>query len=237
MNILLADDEMLVTRGLSMQFHKHKPGWHIVGQAANGEAALELLWKHHVDILITDIRMPLMDGLELAKRAIAVQPSLKVIILTGYAEFEYARTALRYGVHDLLLKPVEYEQLIEMCERLEPDNETAIYESAIQSAIRYIESHYASPSLSLNEVAEHARLSPQYFSRLFKEKTGELFIRYVTQLRINHACRLLEQSSDIKIYEIGELVGYIDQQYFSQIFRKMVGMTPKQYRELKNQTK
>jgi len=238
MNILLVDDEVLVTRGLSMQLGKHKPQWNVVGQAENGEEAIRLLDKQDVDIVVTDIRMPVMDGLELTRRLVHKRPGIKIVILSGYAEFEYARQALHYGVIDYLLKPVDYRTLIDMFEKLEQELTGSILKiGAVEAAVKYVEKNYASPVLSLTEVAEIANLSPPHFSRSFKQYTGESFIQFLTNMRIEKAKQLLEHSHHMKVYAIGEEIGYTDKHYFNQVFKKNVGVTPVQYREAKNHTK
>jgi two-component system, response regulator YesN len=236
MNILLVDDEVLVTRGLTMQIQKYQPSWTIVGQATNGNRALEIIKSHSIDVLITDIRMPQLDGLELTKRVKELQPVTKIIILSGYAEFEYARIAIRYGVNDFLLKPVDYSTIIDLIVEFEQKSRMASLEKLdmIDTAIYHIKKNFTSPTLSLTEVAELVGLTPPHFSKIFKKKINELYIDYLTRIRIERAQLLLQQQNLLKVYEIGEAVGYQDQHYFSQIFKKIVGVTPKQYREQKN---
>lgn len=234
MNIVLADDEALVVRGISQQLVKYKPMWTVVGKAKDGESALEILRQQHVDVLITDIRMPRKNGLELAEEAITLQSDLKVVVLTGYAEFEYAQQAIRCGIVDYLLKPIDYMGLIEKIESLEkdieikPDHLTRL--SVSERAVRYIEANYYDSALSLTDVAEELEMSSQHFCRLFKQEQGELFSKFLTNIRIEKAKKLLIEEAYMKVYEIGEAVGYIDRHYFSQTFKKNVGMTPNEYK-------
>lgn len=105
-NVLIVDDEPIIRFGLSTCIDWEKEDLSLIGEAANGEAALGLIRDRGVDILITDIKMPLMDGLELTRKAKEFIPHLKVVLVSSYNDFEYAREAVKLGVVvDYLLKP------------------------------------------------------------------------------------------------------------------------------------
>lgn len=110
-NVLLVDDEPFITEGLSDAIDWSGFGLEVVGSAENGKQALELLRQVPTDILITDISMPVMDGLELIRQARELLPGLKVIILSGYNEFNYLKEGMRLGIENYLLKPVHFEEL------------------------------------------------------------------------------------------------------------------------------
>lgn len=109
--VFLADDEVVVREGIRSSFPWESSDFVLCGEAPDGEIALSLLREIKPDILITDIRMPFMDGLELCRRARAQLPWVKIIILTGYDEFTYAKEALALGVKEYLLKPVSAQEL------------------------------------------------------------------------------------------------------------------------------
>jgi len=109
--VFLVDDEIVVREGIRTSFPWDSSGFVLAGEAPDGEIALSLLREIKPDILITDIRMPFMDGLALSREALAFMPSLKIIILSGYDEFTYAREALTLGVKEYLLKPVSAQEL------------------------------------------------------------------------------------------------------------------------------
>lgn len=109
-DILIVDDEPAARKSLEYLLDWEKHGFQIAGEAASGSAALELMGNQSFSLVITDIRMPGMDGLALAER-IKETTDVPVIIVSGYEDFEYARKAVRIGVHDYLLKPVEAEEL------------------------------------------------------------------------------------------------------------------------------
>lgn len=119
--ILLVDDERMIRKAIANSIDWQTHGIRIVADVANGEEALLVMEKELVDIVITDIRMPVMDGLKLAEAIRANYPKTRIIILSGYDDFEYARTAIKQGVQDYLLKPVSEEELIPSIRRLEKE--------------------------------------------------------------------------------------------------------------------
>ena len=111
--VMLVDDEPLVREFLRFHFNCHHPEWEIAAEAMDGREALDKFQEGPVDLVITDIKMPVMNGIELSKHLKQLDPSLHIIILSGYDEFTLAREAIRYGVRNYLLKPVVDEELIE----------------------------------------------------------------------------------------------------------------------------
>jgi len=111
-NILVVEDEKTVNQSISAFVAELGHPYHLVGSASNGLSAIQLLERHHLHIVLTDIRMPQMDGLELLERIHARWPEVKVVIISGYNDFKYAQKALKYGATDYLLKPLKKEELI-----------------------------------------------------------------------------------------------------------------------------
>ncbi|OIJ21569.1 two-component system response regulator [Anaerobacillus alkalidiazotrophicus] len=118
MNVLITDDEVQIRKGLRMKVDWEKEGFQIVGEASNGQEALEKIKVTDVDIVITDVRMPIMDGIEFVKRCNLEHPHIKVIVLSGYSDFEYVRSSLIEGVKDYLLKPVAPDELVDVLRRI-----------------------------------------------------------------------------------------------------------------------
>ncbi len=128
MKILIADDEPHVRNGLKKIINWEELGIEQVFSAENGEEALRICKESRPEIVLTDIRMPGLDGLEMAKRALSQCGVKKILIMSGYSDFEYAKTALQLGAVDYLLKPVNVEELkASLCKSVE----------AIRSASRY----------------------------------------------------------------------------------------------------
>lgn len=118
LKVLIADDEIQIRKGLRMKIDWEQEGFEIVAEAANGKEALEKLEQHQIEILITDVRMPMMDGIELVKQCHLDYPDLKMIVLSGYSDFDYAKSTMQVGVRDYLLKPVAPEELVEALQRI-----------------------------------------------------------------------------------------------------------------------
>lgn len=111
--VFLVEDEMVIRRGIKNSIDWEKEGYIFCGEASDGELAYPMIIKEKPDILITDIRMPFMDGLELCKLVKKELPDIKILILSGYDEFDYAKEAIRLGVTEYLLKPISSGKLLE----------------------------------------------------------------------------------------------------------------------------
>lgn len=125
--VFLAEDEMLIRRGIKNSIDWAKHGYEFVGEASDGELAYPMILKARPDILITDIRMPFVDGLELSKMVKQALPDTHILILSGYNEFEYAKEAIHIGISEYLLKPVNAARLLEvlgaMTKKIEQERE------------------------------------------------------------------------------------------------------------------
>ena len=108
--IILADDEQQILYGMKNGIDWESLGFSVVGTAQNGKEALELIEEHHPDLLISDIKMPFMDGLELSKTIHENYINTKIILFSGWDDFEYARTAISYGVSQYIMKPIDYNE-------------------------------------------------------------------------------------------------------------------------------
>lgn len=115
--VLLVDDEPIILRSLKVAIPWDELGLSIVGEAKNGEAALQQIQQTAPHIIISDIRMPVIDGITLMKEVLPRSAKLIFIFISGYGEFEYAREALRLGAFDYLLKPIDHDELVEMLKR------------------------------------------------------------------------------------------------------------------------
>lgn len=111
--VFLVEDEMVIRRGIKNSIDWEKEGYIFCGEASDGELAYPMIIKEKPDILITDIRMPFMDGLELCKLVKKELPNIKILILSAYDEFDYAKEAIRLGVTEYLLKPISSGKLLE----------------------------------------------------------------------------------------------------------------------------
>ncbi|MBR1523103.1 MAG: response regulator [Lachnospiraceae bacterium] len=240
-NVLLADDEYMLRQSLKRRITEADKSFRVVLECGEGKSALAALEDGNIQVVFTDIRMPEMDGLELAREIHERYPDILTVILTGYADFKYAQEAIRQEVFDYLLKPVSEEDLMTVLEKLSlrlqqkyelPDEEGLPGNSAedmVQQTERYIKEHFRE-DIDFGNIAEDFGISSAYLSKIFTRFTGESPVRYLTAIRMKEAKQLLAMT-DEPIAKVGELSGYPDQFYFSRIFRKEVGENPTKYRK------
>ena len=241
--VILVDDEFYIRQSLQRHFNNlGSEDFKVIAEAENGQEALVLLEQHTVQMVITDIRMPVMDGLELARRIHERYPHIITVILTGYADFEYAQKSLRYGAFDYLLKPVGEEALDDLLGRartvlndlyeLPEEKRTSLSgEESVQQAIRYMQEHYME-DIDIGVLASEMGFHSAYLTRLFGRYVGISPLKYLTNIRIQEAKRLLLDTS-LPISAVGEQVGYPDQFHFSKTFRKATGENPSAFRKNK----
>jgi two-component system, response regulator YesN len=240
MNVMIVDDEQVIRLGLEKIMSRLELDIEIVGSHSNGMDALAQLSKltsSDVDVLITDIKMPMMNGLKLIELLHERMPNLPVIVLSGFNDFEYARTALRFGVSDYLLKPIDKRELIQVLSSIRsqrkpralPAESTEGEHYVVDQIKTILDKEYEKP-FELDQLASRISMNPSYISRLFKEKTSSTITDYIIQLRIEKAKQFLQDHPHLKNYEISQLVGYNDPVYFNKLFKKTTGMTPMEYR-------
>ncbi len=242
--VVLVDDERLIVRGLSSVVPWEELGCRVVGSAYDGENGLALIRKERPDMVLTDIRMPNMDGLTMLAALKSEFPRMQTSVLTAYRDFEYARQAIRLGVCRYLLKPSDMKEIQEavrqMSARLDalpPERsgeEEAESDEAgnyiVRMALEYIRRNASEPHLSLNDVAEHVYVSQWHLSKLLNRETGQSFFDLLGGIRIGQARELLEDPL-LRIHEVAERTGYSDVAHFSKSFKKYTGMTPGEYRK------
>lgn len=244
MKILIADDEDTIRRGVAKYIQLHSDRFDKIYQAENGQEALDILFQYRPELVLLDVQMPLKNGIEVMQEAKKAGLDPVIVILSGYDEFKYAQQAIRYGAKEYLLKPVRATDILKCLEKLadeyykkdEEENkqqERNQINSFVKSARDYVEEHYAE-DISLQEVAERIGISAGYLSTMFAQNMDCKFVDYLNQVRIERACTYLEQNY-LKTYEIAYRVGFRDEKYFSRVFKKMKGMSPKEYRTGKSQ--
>ncbi|WP_151736883.1 response regulator transcription factor [Paenibacillus tengchongensis] len=243
-NLLITDDESEIRNGLSNYFPWHEFGYQVIGQACDGEAALAFIEEQSVDVLLCDIRMPALSGIEVAERLYRQGSEVKIVLLSGFKEFEYAQLAVQYGVKRYLTKPTKYTEIAEVFGHLrsELDNarlpvsvpevpsstiDSGVADLTIEKVKAYLQENLS--AATLENAARHVFLNPFYLSKYFKAKTGENFSDYVTKLRMHRAAEMLKTTSS-KTYEISEIVGYSNAKNFTRMFRSFYGVTPREYR-------
>jgi two-component system, response regulator YesN len=254
-NILIVDDEPRTRQGLQRTLENWNDGEFSILTAESGEEVLRIAQERKIHILLSDIRMPEMTGLQLLKTLKDKGMAPVVIVISAYSEFEYAQQALKLGVVNYLLKPIGKKKLLEAVEDavmvMEKQERAGLIErvvdkkiadvsnkmdstrDTIRKAMIYIDQNLKE-EFTLKDVASHVHLNPSYFSVLFKEQVHLNFSEYVTRRRIQRAKELVI-STTLPINEVAEEVGYKTSKYFIKIFREIEGMTPSAYRKAGNE--
>ena len=236
-DLVIADDESIVRKSLRKNIKWAKYGFRVVADAKNGQEALQAVETHKPDLLITDIKMPDLTGIEVLIRAKKLHPQLQVVMLSAFDSFQYAADALMYGAEAYLLKPVDFSQLENVMNKINDnlssktgrkEKNTAQSCDIVEGARQYIHAHYDT-KVTLEQVAAACHTSASYLSTAFKARTGCSFVDYLVSVRMKKARELLEFSG-YRIVDIAQKVGYEDYTYFCKVFKKENGKTPLEYR-------
>ena len=220
--LLIVDDEVLIRKALSQYIDWESLNCVVHATASNGKEAIKIIEENKIDIVITDVKMPLIDGIELSRYICKNHPNITTVILSGYAEFEYAQSAIQYHVSQYLLKPISKEKIMSCIKDIVKQKATELpADDSMNTA--------ETADMTLETIAESVHSNASYLSRIFKKEVGTSVITYITDLRIKKAKDLLEHS-DLKTFEISDAVGIHDPAYFSVLFKKYTGMSPKSYR-------
>lgn len=248
LKVLVVDDEVYVRKGIVLETDWAALDCMVVAEAENGVQGLEAAHKYQPDLIISDIRMPQMDGLEMLAELRQEGSQVRVIFLTAYGEFSYAQNAIKLLASDYLLKPFEDGELeatvTRVREQIEQERKAKETEKRgdppllvrksgdkskyIEEALAYISQHFGDDKISVGVIAESIGISEGHLSHLFKKETDYTVMAYITRCRIQAAMKLLSNCR-YKVYEVAEMVGYRDITYFSSTFKKLVGVSPSEY--------
>lgn len=224
MNILLVDDELLELEQLEYLIHKRYPIWDIY-KAQDASQAIQIIKDHDIFLAFLDIQLPGKTGIELAKE-LKDQYTMDIIMVTAFQDFEYAKEAIKIGVVYYLTKPIIEDELLELLEKYA---HLGRYSDQIMNALQIIHQEY-SEKLTLNYLASRIHINPAYLSRKFQEEVGIGFSEYLNDYRLKEAQKMLIEHPDLSINTISERCGFNSQHYFSQIFRRVTGKTPRDFR-------
>ena len=236
LRVLLVDDEIMIREGFKKLFDWEAHECVVVGEAADGMEAITKIDEEQPDIVIMDINIPIINGLKVIQLSRVKYPSMAFMIVSGYDDFSYCREALRLQITDYILKPVNYEEFGYCIDRLKislynnevKEKPVVKKERVITGITKYMQEHL-SEDVSLHILSEEFHLNSQYISQLFKNEIGVNFLAYLTNIRMEHAKKLL-LSSSLSIAEVSEQSGYGDYRVFTKVFKKSEGITPSQYR-------
>lgn len=252
--VIIVEDEMVIRKWLTFSVPWEDLDCTVAGEGSNGEEGLALIKKESPDIVIADINMPVMDGLEMIAQSYEDYYYVAVI-LSGYSTFEYAQKAIKYGVLEYLLKPVDLTDLknaivkckekIEMrrlylenrqsseeWKKLSIWNEQTIHEASpiVTKLLEYIKKHYQE-KVTIRNVSAEFHYSENYLNKKFKESMGTTFIEYLNRYRIQKSIDLLKEGN-IRVQDIAWRCGFGEYKYYNVVFKKYVGCTPKEYQNI-----
>jgi Response regulator containing CheY-like receiver domain and AraC-type DNA-binding domain len=242
--VIIVEDEIFTLRELKETINWEELGLILAGTATNGKQGEELIRTLSPDIVITDIRLPGQDGLEMLSKA----PVEGAVILSGHTDFSYTRKAIQLGVFDYLQKPVDDDELEKTLQklikkldednrdisRLETENQLIKLKSEVQNhtvnrVIEYITANYAQV-ITLSQMGEYVGLTESHLSTVFKMETGMGFLQYLTAVRLNAVCILLKDPK-LNINEAALSCGFPTPGYFTKLFKRYIGKTPTEYRD------
>lgn len=245
------DDENIIVMGLMDMIHQMEfLGCEIKG-VNDPYDALVLCDVFKPDLIVTDVNMPGMDGLELMSKIRMNNHDCKFVVLSGYDDFEYVRQSMRCQALDYLLKPVIREELFGILSKVAHDigeesddhisalSEHKIREwkidtekcsSKLKKLLAYIDSNY-NKDMSLKHMSDISNLHANYICTLFKKELHLSFLDYVNSIRLKKSMNYLESKHKMTINDIAQILGYQTERQFFRMFKNMTGITPGQYRE------
>jgi len=243
--VVIAEDEYLILEELADMIPWKALGLELAGKAEDGNTALQLLESTGADLFITDIRIPGKDGLTVIEEARRKRDDLSCVIISGYSEFDYALRAIRLGVSNYLIKPVDETMLLDTLRKIIAEKEERLHQDTAETQedtaqdipnnryckmiLDYVDENYQK-DISLSSLAQHLYLSEGYVGKVFSKCMGQRFNEYLNSYRIMKAIELLK-TTNYRVYEISDMVGYSDYRYFSAVFKSATGKTPVDYRK------
>lgn len=243
--VVIVEDEAIIRQGLINSIPWSDYDCKVVGEAKNGREGLELIAKVKPDIIVLDINMPVMSGLEMIENL--PHQIYSYIVVSGYSEFEYAKKAIRLNVSDYLLKPLDHDKfekaLFQAIEDLEMrrfflskedesvhdfkvlEDKEYVDSVSLMIVLKYIREHYGE-KVSMDDLMAVSNKSATSINTRFQKHFNMTFNEYLTRYRIQKSIYRIQELK-YHMYEIAEQVGFNDYKYFTQVFKKMVGVSPK----------
>ena len=246
--VVVIEDEEAIRKGIIMSIDFSALNCILMGEASNGVEGIKLIQEKKPDIVITDVTMPLMSGIEMIEQTLEF--NYTSIIISGYDEFSYAKKAIKLGVCDYLMKPIDKEELnnviqsivsgfdlssrisgllkeknqIEHIQLLETLNKE---DHLVDKIMEYINLHY-SEKIFLSDIADVLNYSESLLSKRFRRVTQMTFNEYLNRFRIQKSIEYMKKGT-YGLTEISDICGFSDYKYFSTVFKKYTGYAPSQF--------
>ncbi|MDU6265208.1 MAG: response regulator [Anaerocolumna aminovalerica] len=257
LKVLIAEDEDIIRKGLAYTIDWLSIGYVLVGEAANGEEGIEKIKELKPDVVLADIMMPKVNGLEMIRRA-KEEVRFKSVILTSYAEFDYAKEAIELKAYDYLMKPVDVDKLKEVMGKLqveikhEKEKELVFRQKNqgmdiellssgdfyknpyVKKTIDFIKERYIE-KISIESISEELEISASYLSRKFKEETGHTCLDFLNMYRVQQAIRLLDEGI-YRVYQVSDMTGFSDYKHFCLVFKRYTKTSPREFIKNKEYT-
>lgn len=259
-SILVADDERWIRKGIIKMIDAENLKIKEIYEADSITAALHEFQLHKPDIILSDVIFPAENGCDFCEQVFSIKPETRIVMISAFDNFEFARRSIKYQAVDYLLKPVSKEQLNQViCQCIEQIKKQGIKDKNAFSQFLKTESQESddkkenqmetektseeqietimkrmksnlTEKYTLTELAAECCLSEVYFSSLFKKVSSMSPMNYLAHIRIEKACELIS-STNWRMVKIAKQVGYSDYQYFTKVFKKEIGKTPGEYKE------
>ncbi len=238
--LVIVDDERELLEGLSAYFPWESIGFSVLGAFGDARSALAFCRDHEADVVLTDIRMPFMSGLDLIRELTLLGDPPLFCIMSAHSDFDYAKQAIQYGVQDYLVKPAGFEDIKAAFGKIRAllDGSSVAVPVAPATEARnplvsqtFILVEKRLSSCTLQNIAGELGVSASYLSRLFKEETGQKFQEYLLAQKMAAAKRMLGGKVGYKNREIALALGYQDTQNFCRTFRNFWGKSPQRFRQ------
>ena len=255
LRVLIVEDEDIIRKGLIHTIDWLAMECVIVGDACDGVEGLKLIEELEPDLVITDIKMPFMSGIEMLEKGLKIRKFYS-IILTSYSEFEYAKQAISLNVSEYLLKPIDEELLLETIKKAKSKiKQDKVYDDIfhkakageemklvdldiylfpdnsnnyyIAEAIRQIKMNY-NKKISIEAIALSLGVSTSYLSRKFREATEQTFLDVLNKYRIQKAIELLNLGK-YRVNEISDMTGFSEYKHFCNVFKKYTQTSPTEF--------
>ena len=252
LKVLVIEDERIIREGLILSIPWLTLGCEVVAEASNGEEGLNAIKEFNPDIVICDINMPIINGLEMIKQTIN-QYQYKAIIVSGYSEFSYAKEAMKYGIQEYILKPVDHQELMNAIVRIvdqirerniyyefineftekiniikfKADNEVSW---VVRKMIEYVSDHYHQ-KITMSDLVDVCKQSATSLHQSFKKETGYTFNQFLNLYRVQLIITEIIKD-ELPINEIAYRHGYSDIKYFYEVFKKITAYSPSEIKRI-----
>lgn len=237
---MIVDDEENIRNGLKALLESFNLNIQVIALIEDGEQALQAIQNYHPELLFMDINMPKMNGLETIKRIRDLQSQCSIIIISGYDDFQYAKEAIRQKVDFYLLKPVDDEELYEVCQQAIENYQKRLLELNLlkqyqkndtQDLLNYIQNNLDNPNLDYDTLQKEFNLSRSSIIKTIKKATNQSLGEYITHQRIDLADAYLKNQKEYTIKQIALMCGFSDPFYFSRVYKKIRGKSPNNTKE------